>query len=63
MSGNLIPGGDFSPSGSVGTYSSNIVAPSILSGIVKEAALKLIRDNIFVPGLVVLNATIARLIP
>lgn len=62
-SGNLEPGGSFKVTGSIATFASNIVAPSLLSGEVQSAMLDLARKVIPAEGLSVLISTIKDLVP
>lgn len=64
MKGGLTPGSSYS-GGSLGTvanYADDIVAPAILTGIVKDAAEKLIKEKLFPVGLPLLIIKIDSLI-
>ena len=61
-SGNLEPGGDFSPIGTIATYANEIVAPALLVAPVKASIVVVILQQI--PASAgALNARIFSLIP
>ena len=50
-SGVLEPGGDFSPSGTVIDYATDLVAPALLEGVVKDALVELATETVQGEGL------------
>jgi len=63
MGMNLIPGGDFSPRGTIATYANQIVAPAILAGPANGATRRVIMIVWPGPGKAALQTAIIRLVP
>jgi hypothetical protein len=63
MGMNLIPGGNFSPTGTISTYANQIVAPAILAGPPNAATRRVIMIVWPGPGRAALQTAIIRLVP